>query len=257
MPLERRHKWIACWLKQQYLYLLKNQVNEQYLELLEKNYQRILQWLMEPQTPLDLVQNEMDLFETLADLYHKHQKLSGQGIREYDLLPAVAEGDILSNKPWSASISYKVALDNFRSAFNVGSIFRICDAVGFEEVIIGGYSPGKSNSKVIKTAMGAGEWIPESKSFDLQLSLLEHQSEGYDIIGLETISGATAVNQFHWPQKAIIVLGNEELGISREVMKNCTKFVQIPMFGRKNSMNVANAFSIVAHSICSNKIKKS
>ncbi len=256
MPVARRHKWIASWLKGHYLHLLKNQIDAPYIDLLFQNYQRINSWLKAPAISFSFGENEVEQLECLGDLYHKHQILSGRGVREYDLLPSIKQGDTVTNEPWTASVHYKVALDNFRSAFNVGSIFRICDSVGFEEVLLGGYSPGKSHSGVVKTAMGATNWIPEVVCADLQKSLLNHQLDGYQIIGLETIDGASNIDSFLWPQKAVIVLGNEEQGISQSIMQRCTKFIQIPMFGRKNSINVANAFSIVAYSASSTLIKE-
>jgi tRNA G18 (ribose-2'-O)-methylase SpoU len=206
---------------------------------------------------IELVNIENNPVECLANLYHKHQTLTGLGIREYDLLPQIRQGDRITDEPWIAKIRYKVALDNFRSAFNVGSIFRVCDAVGFEEVILGGYSPAKINPRVKKTAMGSTEWIPESISSDLPNVLSKHSLAGYEIIGLETVADTVVVDQFKWPERGVIVIGNEENGISQAVMTSCTKFVSIPMYGRKNSLNVANAFSIVAYSISSSLTARS
>ena len=206
---------------------------------------------------IELVNIENNPVECLANLYHKHQTLTGLGIREYDLLPQIKQGDRITDEPWIAKIRYKVALDNFRSAFNVGSIFRVCDAVGFEEVILGGYSPAKINPRVKKTAMGSTEWIPENISSDLSDVLSKHSLAGYEIIGLETVADTVVVDQFKWPERGVIVIGNEEHGISQAVMASCTKFVSIPMYGRKNSLNVANAFSIVAYSISSSLTARS
>ncbi len=106
---------------------------------------------------------------------------------EHNFLPKVETGDKGNVSHWVPNINYCVALDNLRSAFNVGSIFRQVDAVGFESVLIGGKTPGKENLQVQKTSMGCTEWIPQVKLSDLSHGILKYQEQGYQLIGVETI----------------------------------------------------------------------
>lgn len=250
MPLARRHKWVGKWLRQIYKEVLEGDISDQSLELFYQNYSRVLSWLDDSLPPFAPPPGRQWWIEFLSDHFHKHQKKTGQGVSEHDFLPRVIQGDRTSEEPWSPRFHYKVALDNFRSAFNVGSIFRVCDAVGFESVIVGGKTPGASHQQVQKTSMGSSAWIPEETEENLEQRLKRAQIEGYRIIGVETVEGARDYFDFEWPEQGVIVLGNEEYGISESVMRCCDDFIQIPMYGRKNSINVANAFSVIAYHTC-------
>jgi len=251
MPLARQHKWVAKWLRNIYQLVLSEQIGEPALTLVYQNYASVQSWLGSTLPSLDKIQDRQWWLEFLADEFHLHQQKTGLGIQEHDLLPKVITGDKESKLPWQAQFSYQIALDNFRSAFNVGSIFRVCDAVGFEGVITGAKTPGSAHHQVQKTAMGCTNWIPGKATQDLAQSLQRMKVEEYSIIGVETVETAIPYTEFPWPEKAVIVLGNEEYGLSQEVLRTCNDFVRLPMYGRKNSVNVANAFTAVAYHVCS------
>jgi len=136
-----------------------------------------------------------------------------------------------------------------RSAFNVGSIVRVVDAVGFESVMLSSATPGKEIGQVRKTAMGCTEWIPQTKHKDLGKALIRAKEEAYSVIGIETVEDSFSYAEYPWPGKGIVVLGNEEYGITEDVMQACDDFVHLPMSGNKNSVNVANAFAVIAFHI--------
>ena len=69
------------------------------------------------------------------------------------------------------------------------------------------------------------------------------------IIALETVEGATPHHEYPFPKSGTLVLGNEEYGCSQDILSVADAFISIPLYGRKNSLNVANAFSIVAETI--------
>ncbi len=141
-----------------------------------------------------------------------------------------------------------LALDGLRSLFNTGSIFRTCEAAGFNSIILGNM-PGKEHPGVQKTAMGAHKWIDQEKTEDLAQTLIDKKLEGFQIIGIETIKDSISCHDFAWEKNTIVVFGNEEYGISSHVMDSCDKIVSIPMFGRKNSLNVANAVAVICFQI--------
>ena len=75
--------------------------------------------------------------------------------------------------------------------------------------------------------------------------MLDKKEAGFQIVGVETMESSLAFNDFAWQKKTILVFGNEEYGISSHVMAVCDEIVHIPMFGRKNSLNIANAVSVI------------
>lgn len=252
-PTARRHKLISNWLGKSYQDCLGNKHGNGDLLSFINNYRQLLFWMGESCQRLGNIQTHRQWLEYLADRYHHHKRLSGIGLAEHNFLPRVHSGDKKTDTPWRPSVTYKVALDNIRSAFNVGSIIRLVDAAGFEAVMLGGMTPGIANQQVVKTAMGCTAWIPQEIHSDLSAALTVQKKLGYSIIGLETVETSPNYLEFAWPQRGVLVLGNEEYGISQAVMKLCDAFVHLPMQGNKNSVNVANAFAITAYQIAFNR----
>ena len=145
-------------------------------------------------------------------------------------------------------------LDNIRSLYNVGSIFRTADAFGFEKIYLSGYTPGpigeKKKREIHKTALGAEEFI-EWEKFGKTWKLLENlKKQGFYIVGLETDKKAINISKFNSQiskKKMVLVVGNEVKGLSKEVLKRCDKIVKIPMLGKKESLNVSVAFGVAAY----------
>jgi 23S rRNA (guanosine2251-2'-O)-methyltransferase len=192
--------------------------------------------------------------EFVSDAIHFHRLGAGISPKDHDLLESASTSVTTSDSSMEKqkAIDYHVAIDNFRSLFNVGAIFRICDAAGFRSIILGN-TPGAENPSVKKTSMGASEWVDAYKTEDLASTLIKQKDKGYSIIGIETIKNSVKHTEFKWPQKAVIVMGNEEYGISKHILRICDNFVHIPMYGKKNSINVTNAASVVMFHI-SNKL---
>ncbi len=249
LPSARRHKWIAIWLRQNYEDLLEERFNARSLDRFFKKYAKIKLWLGEPPGSLKKPTSYSKWVEFVSECFHEHQKKSGKGLAESNFLPKVSSGDRKPEGPRNPGIPYRVAIDNMRSAFNVGSIIRVIDAVGFELILLSSGTPGKENGQVRKTAMGCAEWIPQTKHKDLASALNRAKKDNYSIIGIETIADSSVYDKYPWPPKAVVVLGNEEYGISEDVMRVCDDFVHLPMSGIKNSINVANAFAVIAFHI--------
>jgi len=256
MSTGRQHKWIAEWLRSVYEDLLDGRYGPKSQTQFFIDYNRVCSWQKQSPPKVEQIKDEQEWIEYVSDCFHIHQSKRGTVLREWDFLPHVTKGDIDTQSPWKPKIQFKVAVDNLRSAFNVGSIFRLVDAIGFESIIVGGRSPGIEHRNVIKTAMGSTDWIPQKKVDDLTDELNQQKEEGYRIIGIETIRNSKTYLEFQWPEKGIIVLGNEEYGLSKRVMSCCDEFIHLPMMGRKNSINVAAAMAVVAFHIaalCTNQ----
>ncbi|MCD4720296.1 MAG: RNA methyltransferase [Desulfobacula sp.] len=249
---ETQNKHIIIWLSKFYQKLTTNRVNQASLELFTHQYNEILNWtgmnpFIQPES-----NNTRLWIETISDQIHFYRSATGNTFRDYDLLEKIQTND-LSFSCHQIDFHCHVALDGLRSLFNVGSIFRTCEAAGFKSIILGN-TLGKEHPGVRKTAMGAHKWVEQEKAADLAQTLLEKKEKGFQIIGVETIEGARPFYDISWKKKTIVVFGNEEYGISSHVMETCDKFIHIPMFGKKNSINVANAVSVIcfhiARSLC-------
>ncbi|MBW2655233.1 MAG: RNA methyltransferase [Deltaproteobacteria bacterium] len=249
---ETQNKHMITWLSGFYQKLTTNRVNQASLDLFTRQYNDILNWTgMRPFIKPDSTTARVWI-ETISDRIHFHRSATGGIVRDHDLFEKVQTNDLpLSCHP--TDFNCHVALDGLRSLFNVGSIFRTCEAAGFNSIILGNI-PGKEHPGVQKTAMGAHKWVEQEKSTDLAQTLLAKKKNGFRIIGVETIEEARPFYDIAWEKKTIIVFGNEEYGISSHVMEACDGFTHIPMFGKKNSINVANAVSVicfhVAGSLC-------
>lgn len=223
-----KHKKCADLLRHIYESLLENR---DISEALEK-YGLYLSWMQqEPFTSTHL--------KTIADRYHWHLGEANILLKEHSLLPAIRRGDRAPKEEFPSCAIY---LDNLRSAYNVGSILRTIEALRIGSLHFGGKTPFIDNSKVHRTSMGADGFVSCHPKANI-----DHLPRPF--IALETAENATSVSSFLFPETFTIILGNEEYGISDEILKKVDYFVDIPLFGAKNSINVACAFGICAQEI--------
>lgn len=143
-------------------------------------------------------------------------------------------------------------LDNLRSAWNVGSIFRIADGAGVKHLHLCGTTPPGDHPRVPKTALGAEKTIgwryhPNGLSVAREL-----QRAGYRLWALETSTGAESLFDLlpiNGQSRLVLVVGNERAGIDPEILALCERCVALPMLGIKESLNVAVAFGIAAYAM--------
>jgi len=144
----------------------------------------------------------------------------------------------------------RIVLHNIRSAHNVGSMFRTADAAGASRIYISGYTPlpvdrfGHPVKEIAKTALGAEKEVPWEKTKDLASLLRTLSSEGYTLLGIEQDERAVDYRNFNAPEKLVVLVGNEVRGLSPLLRKKCDVLVEIPMHGKKESLNVSVAFGI-------------
>lgn len=177
----------------------------------------------------------LDIQETcLEDRYHFHLHHAGRKLKEHNLLSKTSTD---REHPLSDRLPVDVYLDQLRSAHNVGSITRTIEAFGLGRLLCGGLTPVPAS----KTAMGTEKWV-SSKSATIE----DVQSP---IIAIELTTDAIPYTQFTYPETFTVALGNEERGCSPKILNVASHVICIPMHGRKNSLNVANAFAIIAADI--------
>ena len=140
-----------------------------------------------------------------------------------------------------------IVLDNVRSAQNVGSFFRTADAFGIGRIALCGISATPPNREIHKTALGAEqsvEWSYHPTTLECIESL---RQEGYRIIAIEQIEGATMLNNFRAEstERYALVFGNEVDGVDQAVADIVDGAIEIPQVGIKHSLNVSVSAGIL------------
>lgn len=144
-----------------------------------------------------------------------------------------------------------VLLHNIRSAHNVGSIFRTSDASGVSKVFLSGYSPtpldrfGNPRKDLAKVSLGGEKFVPwEYEKYPLQV-IAKLRAEGWLIVGVEQDERSTDYRTFKSDKPVLFILGNEVRGISAALRAKCDQLIEIPMRGKKESLNVSVAAGVV------------
>lgn len=138
-----------------------------------------------------------------------------------------------------------VVLDNLRSAFNVGSIFRTADAGAVEHLHLCGTTACPPHAKLAKTALGAFDYVPWTHYPRVNDAIERLRADKVALVAVETAAGAVSYIEFEWPRPVAVVFGNEVTGLPQQILDTCDHVVRIPMRGHKNTINVATAFGIV------------
>lgn len=146
-----------------------------------------------------------------------------------------------------------VFLDNVRSAHNVGSIFRTADGAGVSKIYLAGYTPaptdrfGREQPEIAKTSLGASKTIPWSQveAEEVREVLKQLKADGFSVVAVEQVPEAVSIYNFSVPDKVCYVLGNEIDGVQQSILDIADTFVEIPMAGQKESLNVSVTAGIV------------
>ncbi len=144
---------------------------------------------------------------------------------------------------------FVLILPNIRSGHNVGAIFRTADGAGVDKLYLTGYTPCPPHTQIDKVSLGAEKWMPWEYRKQTGKLLKELKEMGYNIVALEQTK--TSQNISSWQPKfpLALILGNEKTGVSKALLKYCDESVEIPMLGKKNSLNVSVAAGIAMYHI--------
>lgn len=155
-----------------------------------------------------------------------------------------------------ASHNVTAVLYNIRSAHNVGSIFRTADAAGIDKIYLCGYTPipesvGKKrgSDKIAKTALGAEKTVAWEYVPKIGKLLDKLKNDKTQIIALEQAKGSKNVFNFKPKRATALIVGNEVKGLAPSVLERADDIVEIPMRGKKESLNVSVAFGIAAYAL--------
>lgn len=145
----------------------------------------------------------------------------------------------------------QVILYNVRSRHNVGAIFRTCEGAGVTKLWLVGYTPapvdrfGREVAEIKKTSLGASEMVPWQQADDVFLLLEKLKEAGTTVVAIEQSLASTSLFTFVEPENVAYLFGNEITGVVPEIIAVCDTIVDIPMVGRKESLNVATTVGIV------------
>lgn len=144
-----------------------------------------------------------------------------------------------------------VLCHNIRSTYNVGSFFRTADGAGVTKLVLSGYTARPPHPGIAKVALGAETWLPWEYIKTPGPWLRRMKKIGYHVAVLEQTRRSQ--NIFRWKPRwpLILIVGNEVRGVSRGLQKYADVHLEIPMHGKKESLNVATAMGIAVYSILS------
>jgi len=140
-----------------------------------------------------------------------------------------------------------VILENIRSAYNVGSVFRTSDAFLIEAIFICGYSAKPPHKEIKKTALGAEETVTWKYFKTTADAIDEAKKSGYRVFAVEQTDGSIRLQTINLKQdeRIALVFGNEVTGVEQSTIHLCHGCIEIPQLGMKHSLNIATAAGVV------------
>lgn len=144
-----------------------------------------------------------------------------------------------------------IILDNVLDTYNIGSIFRLADAVGAKKVYLCGQTPIPPNPRIKKASINTVEWVTWSYSESVVGVIREIREEipEIQIIAIEQSPKSIQYNKFEYKLPVALIVGHETYGVSKEVLDQVDGVVEIPMFGVNISLNVMVSLAIVLYEI--------
>jgi 23S rRNA (guanosine2251-2'-O)-methyltransferase len=149
-----------------------------------------------------------------------------------------------------------VVLENIRSAYNVGSVFRTSDAFLVEAIYIIGYTSQPPHKEIKKTALGAEETVLWKHFATSAEAIDELRANGYNVYAVEQAEGSFKLNAigFEADEKIAVIFGNEVAGVEQSTISLCDGCIEIPQLGMKHSLNIATAVGVVLWELVRSRI---
>lgn len=155
----------------------------------------------------------------------------------------------------SNKIPIIAVLENVRSAYNVGSVFRTADAFLIEAIYICGYTAHPPHKEIKKTALGADETVSWKHFKSISEAIEEIRAKGFKIYAVEQAEDSWKLGSFTTEdEKVAVVFGNEVTGVEQSTIALCDGVIEIPQLGMKHSLNISVAAGIVLWELVRNRI---
>lgn len=147
-----------------------------------------------------------------------------------------------------------LVVDDIRSMFNVGAMFRACDIFGVKKLYLGGYTACPPRKEISKTALFADEYVPWEHNAHTWRIVDSLQKNGIHVAAIETEHPGFenkffSLPDFEPPRRIALLLGNEVRGLPESLLKRVDSIVEIPMYGQKDSLNIAVAAGVALYDI--------
>ncbi|MGA3291540.1 MAG: TrmH family RNA methyltransferase [Candidatus Microgenomates bacterium] len=140
-------------------------------------------------------------------------------------------------------------LDRVIDTYNIGSLFRLADAIATEKIYICDDTEYPPSSRIHKAAVGTEEWVPWEKIGSTASIVKKLKSDGVQIVVVEQDKRSISYKDFKPQFPIAIVIGNETEGVSKEVLDLADTIVELPMFGVNKSFNVWGSAAVIAYKV--------
>ncbi|WP_038041285.1 RNA methyltransferase [Thermodesulfobacterium hveragerdense] len=149
------------------------------------------------------------------------------------------------NRDDSGRLPLIAVLDNIRSAYNVGSMFRTAECAYLSKLVLCGITAYPPNPKIEKTALGTTQTVPWEYFSETYQAVKHLKNLGYKIAALEITKSSIPIQNVKTSDFPLaLVIGNEVTGVDERVLEEADMVLEIPLYGEKESLNVAIAFGV-------------
>ncbi len=147
-------------------------------------------------------------------------------------------------------------LENVRSAYNVGSVFRTADAFLLQGIYLTGYTCFPPHKEIKKTALGAEQSVAWQHFANATEAIQVLKADGFKVYAVEQVQNSISLATLDCKpgEKIAVVFGNEVTGVEEETLKHCEGCIEIPQLGMKHSLNIATAAGVVLWEIIRNRM---
>jgi len=142
-----------------------------------------------------------------------------------------------------------LVLDNIRSMYNVGAMFRSAEGARVKKIYLCGITATPPREKIFKTSMGAVDWVDWEYHESAKVLAEKLKVRKIQLVALEQTDTSVHYKKAKYKRPIAIVVGHELKGVSNDVLKLCDLCVEIPMYGRANSLNVATSAGIILYEV--------
>lgn len=142
-----------------------------------------------------------------------------------------------------------LVLDNVIDTYNIGSLFRLADAIAAKKIYLCGDTEYPPSTRIHKAAVGTEEWEPWEKIESINQLINKLKKEGVQIVAVEQHKKAISYQRLEARFPVAIVVGNETTGVSKEILKEADIIVELPMYGVNKSFNVWGSAAVVAYKV--------
>lgn len=142
-----------------------------------------------------------------------------------------------------------LVLDNVLDTYNIGSFFRLADAMAVEKIYLCGPVVTPPNIKIHRASIGTWKWVPWEHFQSTKECIEKLKKEGYQIVACEQNEKSVQYTKAKYNFPVAVIAGSESHGISKEILNLADKIVEIPMYGINVSLNVLIATSIICYDI--------